>query len=171
MPSLRSGLDPPREAAGGEACDRHAAIDAAEALGLKEFEFFRLAYRRWFGRQPDLTFLEHAFVDYLFSGRLPPWVRQLAREVQAAQRQGRLTGGAFDSAAYRDRPSRHPHGHIYIGAVLVIWFAFVSVLMNLRPDSMSPATGTCAAMSGLPVVEVVGGLFAGGRRSCDEAER
>ena len=55
---------------------------AAGLLQIQEFAFFRLAYRRWHGRNAPDRELEPAFISYLFRRRVPPWVRHLAREVQ-----------------------------------------------------------------------------------------
>lgn len=52
---------------------------AAEANGVSEYELFQLAYRAWYGSEPEEQRLEKIFVAYLFTGRMPAWVRDLAQ--------------------------------------------------------------------------------------------
>ena len=54
---------------------------AAGLLQIPEFDFFRLAYRRWHGRSARDRELEPGFMRYLLGRRVPPWARHLAREV------------------------------------------------------------------------------------------
>jgi len=70
--------------------DVAAVHRAASLLQVPEFAFFRLAYRRWHGRSVRDRELEPVFMTYLFRGRVPPWVRHLAREVQERGREGVL---------------------------------------------------------------------------------
>ena len=58
-----------------------SVVKAAEALGISEYDFFRLAYRRWSGHEAFGDVLEQTFVDYMFHRRVPMWVRHLSREV------------------------------------------------------------------------------------------
>ena len=56
-------------------------LEAVALLEVTEFEFFRIAYRRWYGAEIDDKALEPLYLPYMFHGRVPLWVRQLAREV------------------------------------------------------------------------------------------
>jgi hypothetical protein len=58
-------------------------LEAAALLEVTEFEFFRIAYRRWFGADIRDADLEPHYLPYMFKSRVPPWVRQLARTVIA----------------------------------------------------------------------------------------
>ncbi len=59
--------------------DRNQVIHAASALGVSEFSVFELAYRGWFRQDADTRVLESHFVDYLFYGKVPCWVRHYVR--------------------------------------------------------------------------------------------
>jgi hypothetical protein len=56
-------------------------LEATALLEVTEFEFFRIAYRRWYGREVDDDVLERLYLPYMFHRRVPLWVRQLARDV------------------------------------------------------------------------------------------
>jgi|GEM_PF-1280982 len=78
--------------------DSYAIAAAAEGLGISEFDFFRLAYRRWSGRDADESALEKIFVAYMFRQSAPHWARHLSREVLRQRRIGRLDPDAFGIA-------------------------------------------------------------------------
>ena len=44
--------------------DCGAVVTAAEALGIGEYDFFRLGFRRWSGHEPDGKALERTFAAY-----------------------------------------------------------------------------------------------------------
>jgi hypothetical protein len=83
--------------------DAMAIAAAAEGLGISEFDFFRVAYRRWCGREADDSTLERVFVAYMFQQSTPHWVRHLSREVLQQSRTGRLDPDAFGVAGLRRR--------------------------------------------------------------------
>ena len=58
-------------------------LEAAALLQVTEFEFFRIAYRRWFGAEIGDDGLERHYLPYMFKKDVPAWVRHLAREVIA----------------------------------------------------------------------------------------
>jgi hypothetical protein len=47
-------------------------LEAAALLDAIEFEFFRIAYRRWFGADIPDEDLERFYLPYMFHGRVPP---------------------------------------------------------------------------------------------------
>jgi hypothetical protein len=127
-------------------------VAASAVLGLREFDFFRLAYRRWFGEQPDPSVLESAFGAYMMTQRVPPWVRHLSRDVLNARRQGSLPAGAFGESAYRDRPVRHRHGPVYFSVFVVLWIAAFSLLVQIGFGAPSTAPSpVCTAAETNPV--------------------
>lgn len=70
--------------------------EAAARLRIPEFAFFHLAYRRWFGEPASDSLLEPLFVAYLYRGRVPLWVRHLARQVLAREGTGAELSAEFD---------------------------------------------------------------------------
>ncbi len=83
--------------------DCGAVVEAAEALGIREYDFFRLAFRRWSGREPDEKAVERAFVAYMFHQRVPACVRHLGREVLQLKGSGTLDPGAFGIGGFTRR--------------------------------------------------------------------
>ena len=75
LPRLTHRLELPGQA------DAQAVVEAAWHLRIGEFDLFRLAYRRWYGAEPRLDWLERVFARYMFHRRVPPWVRQFCRDV------------------------------------------------------------------------------------------
>ena len=72
--------------------DLAKVIRAADKLGITEYDFFHLAFRRWTGHEPDVRMLEKNFVDYMFRQIVPHWVRHYARRIIALDEQGQLDG-------------------------------------------------------------------------------
>ena len=162
-PSERRSRKPrPRADTHRREADCRAVVAAAATLGLREYDFFRLAYRRWFGRLPEEAALEAAFSRYMFAQAVPPWARHLSREVLSRRRQGTLDADALGAGRFRDRPARHPHGPLYFGAVVAIWIVLCGVILNTRynPDASAPVP-LCVTETGSTFYESWARLIAG----------
>jgi hypothetical protein len=145
-----------------EASDCRALARAAAALDLSEYDFFRLAYRRWFGRLPREAELEAAFSRYMFAQKAPSWARHLSREVLDRRRRGVLEPDAFGAGRFRDRPGPHPHGRLYVGAVAVLWVVLFGVILNTRYDpGTSGPVSVCVTETGSYFYESWSRLIAG----------
>ncbi len=59
---------------------RHVA-EAADVLGVREFELFRLAHVWWHHREAQKDTLDREFSDYLMKEKVPAWVRHYCRNV------------------------------------------------------------------------------------------
>lgn len=148
----------------GEAAraDSRAVIMASTALGLREYDFFRLAYRRWFGQLPHETVLERAFSRYMLAQAVPPWARHLSREVLDRRRHGTLRADDFGAERFRDRPTRPRHGPLTFGAVMVVWLVLFGAILGTRYDpGTSAPTPLCATETGSPFYEAWARLIAG----------
>lgn len=132
-------------------------MQAALALGLREYEFFRLAYRRWFGQQPEERVLERSFSAYMLKQVVPSWVRYLAREVLECQQNGTLSSDSFGADRYRDRPVRPPHARLYVAAAAAAWLVFMVMLLNTRydPGNSGPASFCIDGGTGHPLAAMV----------------
>jgi hypothetical protein len=62
--------------------DSEQVVTAARLLQVSEFEFFRLAYSGWYGREIMEKETEQFFARYLLCREIPYWVRHLARRIQ-----------------------------------------------------------------------------------------
>lgn len=123
---------------------------AARALDLKEFDYFRLAYRRWFGQQPTEKALEATFVDYMLRQIVPPWVRHLNRIVLERREAGSLDPEALGAGRYRDRVQCHPRGRLYVSLMMAAWLVLYSTLLLdvSRPSHPAAASPGCSETSG-----------------------
>jgi len=129
--------------------DARKVAEAATALGLREFDFLRLAYRRWFGAQPTEAELEAFFGPYMLHGIVPPWARHLSREVLECRRKGSLGADAFDAHRYRERLARHPRGRMYV-AMAAAWLVLFAALLDTRydPGTSAPMPACAASPAG-----------------------
>jgi hypothetical protein len=84
-----------RVSTGRKLSDADLMVEAKAALGILDFELFRAAWRNWYGAEPDDRRLEPAFMSYLFTTRLPGYVRHFARQVLDAAVTGKLDPAAF----------------------------------------------------------------------------
>ena len=142
--------------------DCRAVTEAALALGVGEFDFFRLAYRRWFGRQPDEHLLEKAFAAYMFGQAVPSWVRHLGRQVIDRRRQGTLDGESFGAGCYRDRVTRHPQGPVLVAGTIAIGLVLLAMILGIRDDpGTSPPPPLCTGTTGAYFYEAWANLLAG----------
>jgi hypothetical protein len=139
-------MSPTQTQANFEYFDCDAVSSAATLLGLREFEYFRLAYRRWFGEQPYPERLERAFVDYMMRQHIPPWVRMLTWQVMDAERTGTLEPTAFGAERYRDRPKRASLKPVYLSGLAAVFLLSVMAVMEIRSRVLpGDAETACAA--------------------------
>ncbi len=78
--------------------DGHAVALAAAVLRVNEFEFFRLAWRRWHGTDGGERDLDRAFGQFLRTATAPVWARQMSRDVIDRARAGNLDPTEFGAA-------------------------------------------------------------------------
>ncbi len=123
-------------------------MDAAAALGIREYDFFDLAFRRWFGRRAETRFLERVFADYMFHRTVPPWVRSLGREVLSRMEAGTLSKAALGAGIYQ-RHEKIPRlgwlNGIMSGLAVLAVYALIMAIF-LFPGS--PANMECRSASG-----------------------
>lgn len=76
--------------------EANLVAEAANRLGVGEFQFFQLAFRAWHGYEIDSESLEPDFWNYLTHDKVPPWVRQYARNIIKTDDEGSLEQGSDD---------------------------------------------------------------------------
>jgi hypothetical protein len=122
---------------------------AAGRLEVGEFELFRLAHRRWHGREAEGDALERAFSAYLRGRGTPFWVRHYAREV--------LRAGPGDA------PPRH--GRAILAAACAAFLLLSGLLLGTAPVPAEPKPLSCAGGGpGLVLLENFAYGFAGRAR-------
>lgn len=117
--------------------EQKLVLDAAELLGLREIDLFRLAHRRWHGAAAGEKMLERQFADYMFNGAVPPWVRHLAREVAARDRLGTLNADALGASAYHRVQPAPKFGAAYVAGTLA--FCLMAQAMIIAAHQAPPA--------------------------------
>lgn len=149
------------EPAGGD--DTRRAMDAARALDIKEFDLFRLAWRHWHGDDSRPELIERAFGQYMMHGRVPPWVRQFARDVMRLEGNGTLDPRKFGVGLVRRAPAPPPrHARLTVAAVALAVCGFVALLIDVPNDPVNrPGLGCANASPGGAYVETVARLFTG----------
>lgn len=132
--------------------DFAAAMKAAEALGVSEYDFFRLAFRRWSGREAEEKTLERFFVAYMFQQNVPVWVRHFSRDVLSRDAAGKLDAAEFGALKYRRHPPPHRNGPLYIGLMGAMMVLYCVALLDISYDPQTSAPMPCYGGSGFKVI-------------------
>jgi len=132
--------------------DCTAVMDAASALDVREVDFFRLAFRRWFGRDVSAPALERAFAAYMFRKLVPSWARHFSRAVLADAAAGRLDPAALGALMYKRQPPPPRHARLYVGITLAVLVVYCVALMRISYDPQTSAPFPCYGGPGLPFV-------------------
>jgi len=116
--------------------DTRAVIQAADALSLREFDLFRLAYSRWHGHDATEKYIETTFAAYMFQERVPPWVRHFCRDVLTRQSLNRLDPVELGANRYRRRDKVPRVGRLFLAiAGILMLIVYLSILnTSLGPD-------------------------------------
>lgn len=110
--------------------DSRQAIDAAAVMGMREIDFFRLAFRRWDGREIESNHLERVFAGYMFHDETPHWVRHFAREVMELRDAGALNPSHLGAEDYRPRETLPRRPRLTVGFVVVVVLAYSFALVE-----------------------------------------
>ena len=134
--------------------DPLAIAAAAEALGVSEFDFFRIAFRRWSGYEPDEPTLEKAFVRYMFRQSAPHWARHLSREVMRLKQAGHIDPDTFELVGLKRRyPLRRPSRFSWDMMALVLVLVALMAIDTTYPKDRTMPPG-CPGSSGSVFLDV-----------------
>lgn len=70
--------------------EANLVAEAANRMGVGEFQFFQLAYQEWHGAEIDPLRLERDFWEYMTHDKVPHWARHFARGVIKTDDAGEL---------------------------------------------------------------------------------
>lgn len=70
-------------------------LEATSLLEVSEFEFFKLAYQRWYGVAIGDKEIEPIYLAYMFKEKVPAFVRGFAREVIERANEGEIDPREF----------------------------------------------------------------------------
>ena len=151
--------------------DCRQVIKAADALGIGEYDFFKLAYRHWSGREIDDKRLEKAFVAYMFYQKIPPWARHFARRVETLDLYGRLDPKAL-GAPPRRLPPPPENGRLSLALMAAAMIIFFTALANTDSDRIDTASVGCPGATGMRFFETWAYMISGKRPPpCDAYRR
>lgn len=112
--------------------EANLVAEAANRLGVGEFQFFRLAHREWFDREVQAADLEPAFLGYMLHDQVPHYVRQYARNVIQRDDAGALDPEATEYHIFdhdRPAPRRRLFGAYQIAIVVIFTIVFMGLVM------------------------------------------
>ena len=152
--------------------DARRAMDAATALDLREIDFFRLAYRRWYGRDIPSRQLELAFADYMFHREVPIWVRHFSRQVFEREESGALDPLALGAGRYKRRVPPPPrYGKFAVALTIGVFVLYSFVLMDTSYHPQTSAPMYCQGGGGLKFFADMAHAISGKERPpCDRLD-
>jgi hypothetical protein len=108
----------------------NVVAQAANRLGVGEFQIFQLAHADWFGTEADAKRLEPVFFRYLMHDQTDPWVRHFARRIVDLDDRGALERDSeryhrYDAGSMR--PLSRTSGLIRFLAVVLFVIVFFGV--------------------------------------------
>ena len=123
----------------------NVVAQAANRLGVGEFQIFQLAHADWFGTEADTQWLEPVFFRYLMNDQTDSWVRHYARRIVELDDRGVLD---HDNARYHRydarsmRPLSRASGVLRFSAVVLFIIIFFSVAITAL-DGIIPEPLDC----------------------------
>ncbi|MEX0732289.1 MAG: hypothetical protein WED00_06285 [Aquisalimonadaceae bacterium] len=93
---------------------------AAAALQVSEFYVFELAWKRWYGSDPDHNVIQYWYDPYMSDGLVPHWVRHFCSVVSERLERGELDPAEFGVPRRRPGASGAYQGFFYAVLLLAI---------------------------------------------------
>ncbi len=106
---------------------------ASALLQISEFRFFHLAHIEWFGNDIPDRRMESFFCEYLFTGIIPYWVRNLSRKVLNLHKQGVLRPADFGIKRQIPTPEMRTKGKWIAVMLLVLVAVFCFLISGFEP--------------------------------------
>lgn len=132
--------------------DYMAVIEAANVLGLREIDLFRLAYEFRWGRTIEPGRLERIFADYMLYQDVPYWLGRFSHDVvnRPDGMPERVRAGVRH---YRPKPREKPrHGGLVVASVMALLVVYCLWLVELSYDPGTSAPLPCHAGPGFRVM-------------------
>ena len=124
--------------------DVDSVLNATALLDITEWDFFNLAYDRWYGGPAEEGIMEPIFAAYMFKDVVPVWVRHFARLVERLYRRGVLNRRALgvnrlpSSRQMANRGMRYGVFIIVVLIGLIVLAEFVSQVIHLGDRCLFP---------------------------------
>jgi hypothetical protein len=113
--------------------EAEAVSFVAGLLEISEFRLFEMAYENWFGSEATEKAIDGFFGNYLKSGFIPFWLRNMVRTIICEYRKGNLTPSRFGIDQRYVSPSRNKIGWILMGLFYFLVFAIVYGSATFQP--------------------------------------
>ena len=113
--------------------DGRSVSFASSLLQISEFRFFHIAHIEWFGNDIPDRRMESFFCEYLFTGIIPFWVRNLSRKVLNLHKQGTLKPADFGIKRYIATPEMRTKGKWIIVMLLMLVAVFCYLISGFEP--------------------------------------
>jgi hypothetical protein len=124
--------------------DVDAVLNATALLDVTEWDFFNLAYNRWYGESVEAGAMEPIFAAYMFKNVVPVWARHFARLVERLYRRGVLDRQALgvdrlpSSRQMASRGMRYGIIIVTVITALIVFAEFMAQLMRLGEHCLFP---------------------------------
>lgn len=106
---------------------------ASSLLQISEFRFFHIAHIEWFGNDIPDRRMESFFCEYLFTGIIPFWVRNLSRKVLNLHKEGSLQPADFGIRRHVPTPEMRTKGKWIIIMLLMLVAVFCFLISGFEP--------------------------------------
>jgi len=117
--------------------EANMVAEAANRLGVGEFQFFRLAHEQWHARIVPPESLEPAFMDYMLADKVPHYVRHFARSVIDQSDRGLLDPEAAHFHRF-DRGTERRAGSLGGAATVALVLLFTALFLGLTIYTYEP---------------------------------
>jgi|GEM_PF-2686472 len=104
-------------------------VNAANELGISEYQLFEMAFADWAGHEVDVKIIDHSFGVYMFEEVAPPYVIRFARRLEAGLQTGDISRDSLGIAPrYPSNPRQRRIGYLaltLLGAIMAFMFAII----------------------------------------------
>jgi hypothetical protein len=124
--------------------DVDSVLNATALLDVTEWDFFNLAYNRWYGEPVEEGAMEAIFAAYMFKDVVPVWARHFARLVERLYRRGVLDRQALGverlqgSKQMASRGVRYSILIVTLLIALIVFVEFMAQIMRLGERCVFP---------------------------------
>ncbi len=124
--------------------DVDSVLNATALLDVTEWDFFNLAYNRWYGEPVEEGAMEPIFAAYMFKDVVPVWARHFARLVERLYRRGVLDRQALgverrpSSKRMAGRGMRYGILLVTVITALIVFAQFMAQIIGLGAHCLFP---------------------------------
>jgi len=114
--------------------DAEAVSFVAGLFEISEFRLFEIAHVNWFGSEATKEAMDGFFGNYLKTGLIPFWLRDMVRGIIYKHRKGNLVPSEFGIHKPCVRPVERRLGWILVGLFSLLVYFIVWVSAKYEPS-------------------------------------